>query len=99
MMLYLFPNKGKIGFPLVDAVLRQTVQEGWVNSMGRALVVVAGTSSGLLMPWERGVEFYATYHIDFDYVVSVGVWIKHGFSNPIFIDIVKVGKELDPEVI
>jgi len=88
---------GKIGFPLVDAVLRQTVQEGWVNSMGRALVVVAGTSSGLLMPWERGVEFYATYHIDFDYVVSVGVWIKHGFSNPIFVDIVKVGKELDPE--
>lgn len=88
---------GRTGFPFIDAALRQCIIEGWSANLVRVALVTFLTTSGLMMPWERGVEFFATHIIDFDYIVTVGAWNKYSYENPLFIDFVQYGKEMDPQ--
>jgi len=90
-------NSGRTGFPFIDAALRQCIMEGWSANLVRAAIVTFLTTSGLMMPWEHGVEFFASHILDFDYIVCVGCWNKYSYENPMFIDFVQYGKSMDPQ--
>ena len=65
--------KGKTGFPLVDAAMRQMNATGWMHNRGR-LVVSSFLVKGLLIDWKRGEKYFAKKLIDYDVANNNGNW-------------------------
>ena len=68
---------GLTGFPLVDAGMRQLIQEGFMPQQVR-LAVSACLVEGLNVPWKYGIEHFETYLVDFDHVINTQMWMNAG---------------------
>ena len=68
---------GTTGFPLVDAGMRQLVWEGYMPQQVR-LAVSACLVEGLNVPWQRGLQHFAEYLVDYDPVINTHMWMNAG---------------------
>jgi len=66
-------KKGRTGYPIVDAAMRQLKEEGWMH--GRARMIVASfLTKDLLTDWRWGDKHFREHLIDYDETVDVGNW-------------------------
>ena len=57
--------RGRTGYPLVDAGMRQLWQTGWMHNRVR-MVVASFLTKDLLIPWQRGAEWFWDTLVDAD---------------------------------
>lgn len=57
--------RGETGFPLVDAGMRQLVQEGWMHNRVR-MVVASFLTKDLHLHWQKGESFFLEHLTDAD---------------------------------
>jgi deoxyribodipyrimidine photo-lyase len=65
--------KGKTGFPIVDAAMRQMNTTGWMHNRGR-LVVSSFLVKALLIDWRWGEKYFARKLVDYDVANNNGNW-------------------------
>ncbi|KAK7792275.1 hypothetical protein R5R35_013307 [Gryllus longicercus] len=68
-------EQGKTGYPFIDAVMRQLVQEGWIHHVARNAVACFLTRGVLWISWEAGLKFFLKYLLDADWSVCAGNWM------------------------
>lgn len=66
-------SKGKTGYPIVDAGIRQLLEENWMHNRVR-LIVASFLVKDLHIDWKRGEEFFMKHLIDYDEVLNIGNW-------------------------
>jgi len=66
-------RRGRTGFPLVDAGLRQLWHEGWIHNRVR-MVVAAFLAKHLLLPWQEGAEWFWDTLVDADLANNTLGW-------------------------
>ncbi|KAJ9600817.1 hypothetical protein L9F63_001029 [Diploptera punctata] len=66
---------GKTGFPFIDAVMRQLLQEGWIHHVGRNAVASFLTRGVLWINWEDGLNHFLQHLLDADWSVCAGNWM------------------------
>jgi len=64
---------GKTGYPLVDAGMRQLIQEGWMHNRVR-MVVASFLIKDLHIEWQRGAEYFMEQLLDGDYASNSHGW-------------------------
>lgn len=64
---------GKTGYPIIDAVMRQLVQTGWINNRSR-MIVASFLTKNLLIDWRWGEKFFMQHLIDGDPAANIGNW-------------------------
>ena len=65
--------EGRTGFPIVDAGIRQMLQEGWMHNRLRMVVAMFFTKN-MLHDWRLGEEFFMKNLIDGDFSSNNGGW-------------------------
>ncbi|MVN21687.1 cryptochrome/photolyase family protein [Mucilaginibacter arboris] len=65
--------KGKTGYPLVDAGMRQLNTIGWMHNRLR-MVTASFLSKHLLIDWRWGEHYFARKLLDYDMSSNVGGW-------------------------
>ncbi|KAK7744097.1 DNA photolyase phr1 [Cytospora paraplurivora] len=75
-------TKGRTGFPLVDAAMRQIRHMGWMHNRVR-MVVASFLSKDLLIDWRMGERFFMEHLIDGDFASNNGGW---GFAASVGVD-------------
>ncbi|MFM8527582.1 MAG: cryptochrome/photolyase family protein [bacterium] len=65
--------EGRTGFPLVDAGMRQLLEEGWMHNRAR-LVVGSFLTKDLGIDWRMGEEHFMRYLVDGDEANNNGNW-------------------------
>ncbi|WP_110687712.1 deoxyribodipyrimidine photo-lyase [Salinicola aestuarinus] len=65
--------KGKTGYPLVDAAMRQLIATGWMHNRLR-MVTAMFLSKHLLIDWRRGEQFFLDHLVDGDFASNNGGW-------------------------
>lgn len=65
--------KGRTGYPIIDAGVRQLLSEGWVHNRVR-LIMANFLVKDLDVDWRVGVDFFKKHLVDYDEVVNVGNW-------------------------
>jgi deoxyribodipyrimidine photo-lyase len=65
--------EGRTGYPLVDAAMRQLLQEGWMHNRAR-LVVGSFLTKDLGIDWRRGERYFMEMLIDGDEASNNGNW-------------------------
>lgn len=68
-------KQGTTGYPAVDAVIQQLIQDGWINDLKRQFIAHFLTKGTLWQSWEIGLNIFQKYQIDFDWVINTGSWI------------------------
>ena len=58
-------KEGRTGYPMVDAGMRQLLQDGWVHNRVR-MIVASFLVKDLHLEWQRGAEWFETWLTDFD---------------------------------
>ena len=66
-------QQGKTGYPIVDAAMRQLVQEGWMHNRAR-MIVASFLTKDLLIDWRLGEQFFALHLMDYELASNVGGW-------------------------
>ncbi|MFC1842949.1 cryptochrome/photolyase family protein [Candidatus Dependentiae bacterium] len=66
-------KKGKTGFPIVDACMRQLNETGFMHNRGR-LITSNFLIKILLIDWKKGEQYFAQKLIDYDPSVNNGNW-------------------------
>ncbi len=66
-------TQGKTGVPLVDAGMRQLLQEGWIHNRVR-MVVASYLTKHLLIDWRWGERWFYQNLVDADLAMNVGNW-------------------------
>jgi deoxyribodipyrimidine photo-lyase len=66
-------QEGRTGFPLVDAGMRQLLATGWMHNRAR-LVCGSFLTKHLLIPWQRGEEWFRDRLVDHDEAVNAFNW-------------------------
>ena len=64
---------GNTGFPIIDAAMKQMLQEGWMHNRLR-MVVAMFLSKNLLIDWRKGEKFFMQHLIDGDLASNNGGW-------------------------
>lgn len=64
---------GRTGIPLVDAGMRQLLQEGWMHNRTR-MVVASYLTKHLLIDWRWGERWFYRHLVDADLAQNVGNW-------------------------
>ncbi|WP_062072539.1 cryptochrome/photolyase family protein [Demequina sediminicola] len=64
---------GLTGFPLVDAGMRQLQQTGWMHNRVR-MVVASFLVKDLLVPWQRGADYFRRALLDYDHAQNQLNW-------------------------
>ncbi|CAK7234903.1 DNA photolyase phr1 [Sporothrix bragantina] len=75
-------TQGRTGYPMVDAAMRQLLNEGWVHNRSR-MVVASFLSKDLLVDWRRGEQWFMRHLVDGDVASNIGGW---GFSASVGVD-------------
>ena len=70
-------KRGRTGFPLVDAGMRQLIYEGWMPQKVR-LAASACLVEGLAVPWEMGLQHFAEFLVDYDPSINSNMWQNAG---------------------
>jgi deoxyribodipyrimidine photo-lyase len=65
--------KGKTGFPIVDAGMRQLNKEGWMHNRVRMITAMFLTKD-LMIDWRHGEKYFAEKLIDLDFSNNNGGW-------------------------
>ena len=66
-------KEGKTGFPIVDAAMRQLLNEGWMHNRLRMVVAMFFTKN-MLHDWRLGEEYFMQNLIDGDFASNNGGW-------------------------
>ena len=66
-------QKGKTGYPLVDAAIRQLIETNWMHNRLR-MVVASFLTKNLGIDWRLGEKWFRKYLIDYDEAVNTGNW-------------------------
>ena len=66
-------KKGKTGFPVIDACMRQLNTTGFMHNRGR-LIVSNFLIKLLLIDWQKGEKYFAQKLVDYDPAVNNGNW-------------------------
>lgn len=66
-------KEGKTGFTIVDAGMRQLLQDGWMHNRVR-MIVASFLTKDLLIDWRKGEEHFAQYLMDYEQASNVGGW-------------------------
>ncbi|KAF2454691.1 CDP photolyase [Lineolata rhizophorae] len=74
--------KGKTGFPIVDAAMRQLNHMGYMHNRCR-MIVASFLSKDLLLDWRMGEKYFMEQLIDGDFASNNGGW---GFSASTGVD-------------
>ncbi len=66
-------SKGRTGYPVVDAAMRQLVATGWMPNRAR-MVVASFLTKDLLIDWRWGERFFMQHLVDGDPAANNGGW-------------------------
>ena len=66
-------KKGKTGFPIVDAGMRELNTTGYMHNRAR-LIVASFFIKTLLLDWKQGEKYFATKLTDYDVASNNGNW-------------------------
>ena len=66
-------REGRTGIPIVDAGMRQLVQEGWMHNRAR-LITASFLVKDLLIDWRAGAAHYYEHLLDGDIANNAGNW-------------------------
>ena len=66
-------KQGKTGYPIVDAGMRQLIDEGWMHNRVR-MIVASFLTKDLLLSWRIGYEWFRENLVDFDIANNAGGW-------------------------
>jgi deoxyribodipyrimidine photo-lyase len=66
-------QKGRTGYPIVDAGIRQLIQSGWIHNRAR-MIVASFLTKDLLIDWKYGDKFFMNHLIDGDPAANHGGW-------------------------
>ena len=65
--------RGRTGFPIVDAAMRQLAQSGWMHNRAR-MIVASFLVKDLLIDWRWGERWFMQQLIDGDPAANNGGW-------------------------
>ncbi|OCF70856.1 hypothetical protein I204_08486 [Kwoniella mangroviensis CBS 8886] len=68
-------KEGRTGFPWIDACMRQLKHEGWIHHLARHSVACFLTRGQCYISWERGMEVFDEWLIDWDPASNPGNWM------------------------
>ncbi|WWC57893.1 uncharacterized protein I303_100428 [Kwoniella dejecticola CBS 10117] len=68
-------REGRTGFPWIDACMRQLKHEGWIHHLARHSVACFLTRGQCYISWERGMEVFDEWLIDWDPASNPGNWM------------------------
>ncbi|XP_067945620.1 cryptochrome-1-like [Watersipora subatra] len=92
----------KTGFPWIDAIMKQLVEEGWIHSMAKHALISFITHGQLFCSWEEAAQLLEKYCLEGDTCTNAGVaMLLSGSSHakPIPSDTespILTGKHIDP---
>ncbi|MBT8082880.1 MAG: DNA photolyase family protein [Gammaproteobacteria bacterium] len=66
-------QKGKTGFPIVDAGMRQLWETGWMHNRVR-MIVASFLVKDLMIPWQRGADWFLDTLVDADLANNSASW-------------------------
>jgi deoxyribodipyrimidine photo-lyase len=66
-------KEGKTGFPIIDAAMRQLINEGWMHNRLRMVVAMFFTKN-MLHDWRLGESYFMQNLIDGDFASNNGGW-------------------------
>ena len=70
-------KKGRCGFPLVDAGMRQLASEGWMPQKVR-LACSTFLVEGLGLSWRLGMQHFEEFLVDYDSAINSNMWMNAG---------------------
>ena len=73
-------QRGRTGYPLVDAAMRQLWAVGWINNYMRH-VVASFLMSYLRHSWVQGYRWFQDTLLDADVAINAMMWQNGGFSG------------------
>lgn len=65
--------KGRTGYPIVDAGMRQLWETGWMHNRVR-MIVASFLTKDLLIPWQRGADWFWSTLVDADLANNSAGW-------------------------
>ncbi|UCC62959.1 MAG: deoxyribodipyrimidine photo-lyase [Anaerolineae bacterium] len=65
--------EGHTGYPVIDAAMRQLVQEGWMHNRAR-MIVASFLVKDLLIDWRWGERWFMQHLVDGDPAANNGGW-------------------------
>jgi deoxyribodipyrimidine photo-lyase len=65
--------RGRTGFPIVDAGMRQLLSEGWMHNRVR-MIVASFLVKDLHLPWQRGARWFMRHLVDGDLASNQHGW-------------------------
>ena len=66
-------REGRTGYPIVDAGMRQLLEEGWIHNRVR-MIVASFLAKDLLTDWRWGDKHFSEHLVDYDEAVDIGNW-------------------------
>jgi deoxyribodipyrimidine photo-lyase len=66
-------QKGRTGYPIVDAGMRQLWQTGWMHNRVR-MIAASFLVKDMLIPWQRGAEWFWDTLVDADLANNAAGW-------------------------
>ncbi len=66
-------RRGRTGFPVVDAAMRQLAHEGWMHNRGR-LIVASFLTKTLYVDWRVGARHFLRHLVDGDIAANQLNW-------------------------
>lgn len=94
-------KEAKTGYPVIDASIRQLIEEKWMHNRAR-MIVASFFTKDLLSDWRIGERFFMEHLLDYDDVVNIGNWQWNASVGPdprplrIFNPIIQA-KKFDPQ--
>jgi len=85
---------GQTGYPLIDAGIRQLLQEGWIHHIIRNAMASFLTRGDLWISWEKGLTFFLENLLDADWSVCAGNWMW--ISSSAFEDVLNCTSSINP---
>ncbi|XP_074532963.1 deoxyribodipyrimidine photo-lyase [Halichoeres trimaculatus] len=73
-------QRGRTGYPLVDAAMRQLWLTGWMNNYMRH-VVASFLIAYLYLPWQEGYRWFQDTLVDADVAIDAMMWQNGGMSG------------------
>lgn len=68
-------SEGRTGYPFIDAIMRQLIQEGWIHHLARHAVACFLTRGDLWISWEKGQQVFEEHLLDADWALNAGNWM------------------------
>ena len=94
--------RGRTGFPIVDAGMRQLLTTGWMHNRVR-MITASFLVKDLLVDWRRGERFFRHHLVDADVAQNAGNWQWVAGTGPDAAPYFRVfnptnqGKKFDPD--